>query len=237
MTVLEIIQRFCRRTGVPRPVTVFGSTNAQILQALALLDEEGNSLAQRGPWRQLVWEALHTTVADQSQGSIDTIATNGFKYLLWNTLWDRTEQLPLLGPADAADWQFFKAINVTGPRYSFRLIQNTFQSIPAPPVDHIWAFEYVSKNWLVQADGVTYLDYAEDDTDETLLPGELLLLGLRWRWKKEKGLEYAEDFNTYERQVVNYLGRHKPMPTLRMDDRTNSGPKPGIWVPYGSWDV
>lgn len=237
MSLLTIVQRFCRRTGLPMPSTVFGSQNTTILRLQALLEEEGNDLAQRGPWRQLNKETTHVTTATENQGNINTLAPDGFKYLLWNTLWDRTEMLPLLGPVDAADWQFFKAIVVTGPRYSFRIRGNDFYTTPAPPAGHTWAFEYISENWINNAAATDSYAYFEDDDDEPILPQEYLLLGLRWRWKKEKGLEYAEDFNTYERQIVNYLGRHKPMPTLHMDDRANNGPRPGIFVPYGSWDV
>lgn len=238
-TVLEIVQKFCRRTGLPRPNTVFGSTNAQVLQAMALLEEAGADMAQRGPWRQLNRECTWTTTATEDQGNINDLADNGFQYILWHTLWDRTEMLPLLGPLDAADWQFFKAINVTGPRFSFRIRANQFLVIPAPPAGSTWVFEYISRNWIFGTDDdpPAFKEYATRNTDEVLLPEELLIKALRWVWKKEKGLDYAEDFSSYERAVTNYFGRHKPMPDLHMDDRTNNGPQPGIWVPYGSWPV
>lgn len=107
---------------------------------------------------------------------------------------------------------------------------------PVPPVGESWFFEYVTANWILAADGVTYKQYFTADTDTILLPETLVLMGLRWRWKKEKGFDYSEDFNTYEMQVKDALGRDGGKPVLSMDD-TGRGPKPGIWVPDGSWNV
>ena len=39
------------------------------------------------------------------------------------------------------------------------------------------------------------------DTDTGILDEELMTLGLKWRWKKSKGLDYAEDFSSYEIRV------------------------------------
>ena len=87
MTLLTVVQRFCKRTGISSPTTVYGSTDPQIIQVLALLEEEGNDLSGRGDWQELTNEATHTTVATESQGAITTIASNGFRYIKNNTIW------------------------------------------------------------------------------------------------------------------------------------------------------
>jgi hypothetical protein len=53
---------------------------------------------------------------------------------------------------------------------------------------------------------------------------------------REKGLDYAELFNTYEFQVKDAMGRDGGSPRLSMDGgRTEM--KPGIFVPNGNWTV
>jgi hypothetical protein len=59
---------------------------------------------------------------------------------------------------------------------------------------------------------------------------------LRWRWKKEHGLEYAEDFRTYEGEVANALGRDGGKPILYQDG-TAPRAKPGVIVPEYSWNL
>jgi hypothetical protein len=107
-------------------------------------------------------------------------------------------------------------------------------SNPVPTAGHTWAFEYISKNWILGVDGTTYKQYFTLDTDTILLPESIVLMGLRWRWKKEKGLSYDEDFRTYEMQVQDALSRDGMKQTLNMGNE-NSVVSPGVVVPLGSW--
>lgn len=231
----DTVRRFCRRTGLPVPATVFGSTDEQVLQAMALLEEEGNDLALRGRWQALVREASHTTVAQEDQGAISAIAPHGFRFIINDTIWDRTNRLPVLGPNSPQNWQALKATSGVSPRYTFRIRGGRLLVMPAPPAGLDWRFEYQSSYWIVN--GTTYRQYFEHDDDEILLPDEVVLLGLRWRWKKEKGLEYAEDMRTYEAQLKDALGRDGGRRALSMDCAPESSPRPGIFVPQGNWPL
>ena len=231
MAVLATVQYFCGRQGLPVPTSVLGTTDTQVRQVLRLLEEEGNDLALRGTWQGITFEATHTTTAAEDQGAMTTIAANGFRYIKNDTFWDRTDNLRIHGPLSDEQWQHRKAINATGPRYCYRIRGGKLLVSPAAAASHTWAFEYVSKNWILGADGTTYKQYFTLDTDTLLLPDELLLMGLRWRWRKEKGLAYAEDFRTYEMQVKDALGRDGGKPRLSMDNAGDRGIQPGIFMP------
>lgn len=237
MALLALVQYFCGRTGVPVPATVVGTTDPQVLQALRLLEEEGTDLSKRGPWQAITFEASLTTVATASQGAMTTIASNGFRFIKNDTIWDRTNKLPICGPMDAPEWQAIQALTWTGPRYRYRIRGGLLLVTPTPTAGYSWYFEYSSKNWILGADGTTYKQYFTLDTDTILLPEDLVLMGLRWRWKKEKGLDYAEDFRTYEAQVKEELGHDGGKPHLHMDDQGWRGPVPGIFVSPGSWPL
>lgn len=235
-TLLETVTDFCELQGVPAPTSVIGSTDTQVVQIRALLQEGLKSLSGRGPWERLINQALWTTTATESQGPITTLAANGYRWMLPQTLWDRTEKLPLLGPIDSQDWQALKAIVVTGPRYSFRLRGGEFITTPAPPAGHTWVFEYVSKNFILN--GTTYKVKFTADDDEILLPDDIVAADLRWRWKAEKGLTYAEFFNSCEALIVDALGRDGSKPVLDMGSRDCGGDiLPGVFVPSGNWPL
>lgn len=234
MSLLTVIQYACRRAALPVPSTVIGTTDQQVAQLYALLEEEGNDLAQRGEWEALTREASWTTTAAEDQGAMTTLASNGFRAIRNDTIWSRTRRLPVAGPLSPQDWQTLKAWSVSGPYYQYRIRGGRLLVNPAAPAGESWFFEYLSQNWILGADGTTYKQYFTLDTDTLLVPESLALAGLRWRWKKEKGLEYAEDFRTYEMQVKNALGSDGGKPTLAMDLGGDT-PQAGIIVPIGSW--
>lgn len=234
MSLLTTVQRFCERTNLNSPATVYGTTDPQIAQIKALLEEEGNDLAKRGNWNELTFEATHTTVASESQGAITTIAS-GFRDFKPDTAWDRTLKVPLQ-ILDDVQWQAQKGFASTSPRYAIRIRGELLRANPTPVAGNTWAFEYISKNWILGADGTTYKQFFTLDTDTMLLPEELLTLGLRWRWKKEKGFDYAEDFRTYETQVNQALGSNGLKKRLNMSGgRTDA--RPGISIAQGNWGV
>lgn len=230
MSMLTLVQHFCRRENIPVPSLVYGSSDTQVRQIQALLEEEGNDLAKRGPWQALTFEATFTTVATASQGAMTTLATNGFRKIKNDTIWDRTNKVPVFGPLSARDWQDRQAVTSSGPRYEFRIRGGNLLVTPTPTAGYTWAFEYMSNNWITDSTGVTYRQYFAADTDLTLLPEDILLMGLRWRWKKEKGFEYSEDFRTYESQVSEALGGDGGKSVLYMDDCGMSRFPPNSYV-------
>lgn len=236
-TLLSVVQDMCKRQNLTVPSQVIGSTDQLVIQLQGLLEEEGDDLASRHSWQGLTREASHTAVATESQGAMATIADNGFKYIVNDTIWDRTTRLPVVGPLDARNWQAMKALVTQGPRYRFRIREGELLVNPAPTAGDSWYFEYVSTNWISDAAGATFKQRFTVDTDLILLPPNLVLQGLRWRWKKEKGFDYAEDFRTYEMQVKDAMGRDGGKPVLYQDTVGWNGPRPGVWVPDGNWNV
>lgn len=235
MSLLSVIQHVCGRTNIPVPSSVMGTTtDPQILQLLRLLEEEGNDLASRYPWQGLTFEFTHTTLNQEDQGAISAIATNGFRAIKNGTFFDRTDTLPVMGPLSDQEWQDRKARANSGPRYWYRIRGGRLIVNPVPAANHTWAAEYTSKNWILGEDGTTYKQYFTLDSDDILLPEELCLAGLRWRWKKEKGFEYAEDMRTYELQVKDAMSRDGSKRVLSMDGARRDS-RPGIIVPEYSW--
>lgn len=237
MTLLEVVTQFCQLKALPVPASVMGSTDAQVTQIRRLLEKSGRDLRGRGIWEKLTFEALWSTTASEDQGAITALATNGYRAFLPWTLWDRTEMLPLLGPTSAKEWQFLKAIVITGPRFSFRLRGGHFLVTPAPPAGHTWVFEYCTNNFILQSNGTTYLETFANDTDEILFPDEIVMADLEWRWLKEKGLDYAEDFKGAEGLINVAVNQDGGKPALYMDEYGQRGPTPGIFVPAGSWAI
>lgn len=236
MSLLSLVSRFAAEVNIESNVTtVMGTTDPQIIQMKALLQKEVNDLAGRGDWEALVNEAVHTTIAQEDQGAITTIASNNFRYVKNNTIWNRSSNLPIY-IVSAADWQQSKATAATSPNYEARIRGGKLIVDPIPSAGETWAFEYVTWNAITDSTGETQKQYFTNDADLMLLPELLLEAGLEWRWKKQKGMEYAEDFRTYEMLVANELSRNGLKRPLSLDQCPHPA-KPGIGIPDGNWNL
>jgi hypothetical protein len=234
LTCLQIIQRVCTRIGITSPNVAFASQDPQIQQLLEISNEEGQDLADRYQWQALQLEALFTTVATQIQGAMSTIAP-GCKWVVNETIWDRTLRRPVYGPRSLQDWQEAKAIAINGPFSSYRIINDSINFYPTPAAGDSCAFEYITKNW-ISTSTASSSDVWTNDADTPRLDDQLIILGTIWRWKQIKGLDYAEDYAKYERRVTNAISHDGGKPILYMD----GAPQeiiPGIFVPAGSWPV
>lgn len=204
MTMLSIIQDTADRMGIPRPTSVIGSTDTQVRQLLALLNEEGEDLAKRGLWQSLTKEHTFTTVATPIQSG--TPVPDDLDRFIDDSFFNRTQVRKLRGPITPQEWQAFQAQPIYNLVYlAFREREGDFLITPTPPAGDLIAYEYVSANWVRSSMGVEKATFTADD-DRSYLPEDLLKSGLRWRWKQAKGLPYGEDMQTYERAVSKQLG-------------------------------
>ena len=235
MSLLSVIQEVCRRINIPQPASVIGNADANITQLLGIANEEGQKLARRHRWTALNVEATFQTLAAQQQVNVKTTWPD-FRYIVNDTLWNRDLKRPVFGPLVPAQWQQLAAQSMQGPWQQYRIRQGYFYFIPQPPAgQNIW-FEYASAYWLNNAVGGYSSNAFRGDTDVVLLDEEIIQMGIEWRWKKKKGLEYAEDFTDYERMVLNAMAQDGGKAVLNL-----SGSRfdiyPSIAVPSGSWPI
>lgn len=240
--ILTIIQDVTSRLGIPKPNAATGSTDPQIVQLVALANEEVQELAARYPWTVLQNEAGFTTVGAESQGTlIGTIIPSGQKlgYVIGETMWNRTQKINVPGPMSPQAWSAVKGLTNSGGFWSrYRIRANQLLFYPAPAAGQSVFFEYVSESAVLSGDGSVPKTAFNSDSDVPLLNDRLIRLGLKWRWKAAKGLDYAEDFDTYEAAVADAMARDG---TKRILDMGRSSPidgiRPVVVVPAANWNL
>lgn len=235
MNLLQIVQEFCSRTGLAVPSAVVGSSDRQIIQIQSLLNEICEDLA-RWDWQEVTLEATFTTVAAESQGLLSTIAPTYFQSIVNGTVYDRTQKLQMTGPVSAQEWQAIKALSYSGSVYRWRINQNRFLMTPTPVAGHTVAFEYISSAFIYNPVDLVYKQSFTKDTDNFLLDQRLIVAGLRWRWKAEKSLSYAEEMRAFEELAANLASRSGGTKTLNISGG-NAAAVPGIMISPGSWPL
>ncbi len=224
MTALSIVQRTAGLLNLDIPAAVFSSADQQVIQLRTLMNEEGQALAGGGEgfehnWAILTTEKTFTTVATAVQTS--SVATD-YGYLVNESMWNRSLRWPVQGPMSPQDWQNVQAVPTGSIRPNFRFIASsgalTIEMYPTPTAGQTVAYEYVSKNW-AQTNGSVGLSAMTADTDTSLLEDRLISLGIRWRYLKAKGLDYSEDFRTYQIEVGKAIARDGGRQTMSLSGR------------------
>lgn len=233
MSLLTMIQDAADRVGLARPSSVVSSSDLQVRQLLGLAQQEGKELAKRHSWQRLVSEKTFTSTATETQASV--IPTDFDRYLD-DTFFNRTRKRPVYGPLTAQEWQFSKGVVATTVVESWRRRGNAVMLTPTPTAGDTYAFEYVSVNWC-QSSAESAQSAWTADTDTGLLSEETMTLGVMWRFLKAKGLDFAEDFRSYELRVAQEIARDGGKPTLNAGISANPLRAKSIYIPDGSWNL
>lgn len=91
-----------------------------------------------------------------------------------------------------------------------------------PAVSGSFTFPYISNLYARDEEGTLKAEF-DRDNDTFVLDERLLTLGMIWRWKEQKGLEYAEDMQTYELALAQAQARDRGSYVLREPRRYFSG--------------
>jgi len=231
MSLLTIVQNCCDIIGLSRPSAVVGSQDQNVRTLEALAQVEGRELLDRYSWPATQIEKTHTSLAAELQGVMTTLAP-GFSYITSGTFWDRTLTQPVTGPLSPIEWQALKARTATGPYPSYRLFGGKLYAYPAPSAGNTWVFEYQSTYFCQSSSGTNQSAWAAD-ADVGVLDENLMELGIIWRFKKKNGLDYSEDFRSYEQKLANETSRAGGRRVLEMSG-IGSAPR-GVYVSEGSW--
>lgn len=205
MTALTIVQSATDRLSLTRPSVVVTSTDLQVRQLFGLLLEAGNALAKRGDigWQALQNEWQFVTVGQEIQ--TNTPIPPDLAKFVPDSFYNRTQQRKIIGPLTPQQYQEQSARpQLVAPYLAYRERAGAFLMNPVPSAGDTIAYEYVSSYWARSGAGVAKAQFTSDD-DGTYLDEELLILDLKWRWKQAKGLDYAEEMATAEREIVKAL--------------------------------
>jgi hypothetical protein len=201
MSLLTVVQNATVLLSLSRPSSAYGSSDATIRLLLQLLLVEGRDLLKAHDWNALITAKTFTFISGDPQtgeppAAFDRMSRSGDgEYVVWND----TSNWGIVGPVSASNWVEYKTRSFSALPQYWRLIGGVLNVTNTVDGDS-GRYEYISKNWILQG-GSTPGSTFSADTDTFEFPENLLELGLVWRWKQAKGLDYAEDMSTY--------GRHK----------------------------
>lgn len=211
MSVLNIIKSFCYETNIPAPTTLVSSPTAGTQQLIYLFYAVCRELRQEKYWIQLKKSHSFNTVASTSDYNLPS----DFYSSLYETGWNSTTRLPLVGPLDDsfANYELYGMVNY-GSQTQYRIFglpgSGQFKVMPTPTSVQTIKFDYISKDFIgTGAAPYTWSEAITLDADICAFDDDLLILGLKWKWYQMKGLDYQSLKDEYTSKIEQAVNRFK----------------------------
>jgi hypothetical protein len=163
-------------------------------QSLALINKALKAASYKKNWPVLVREWNFPTVPQQGDYDLPP----DFHHLVAPSAWSADQYYQIKGSLTPVQWyRYFLNGGINFPE-GFRIdpFGKKFKIAPVPGTAHNMVFMYVTKLIAKDGAGVPIEQYYQD-TDEALIEEELVDMGLTWRWREKKGMDYSAELAEY----------------------------------------
>lgn len=212
MSILSVCQDAAVKLNraVPALTSVFSTSNPFAAELLLAAKETAESLLkEEHDWRALTQLATCQGDASTVVFPFATVAPDFDRLIKGAKLHSLRFRNATFRPAkDLDEWLFLKDNLLVGSPGNWVILNNTVQVFPAMPVDDTARFYYISNYYAISGAGAPQSAFLAD-TDTFALDERLLRLGIVWRWRADKRLEYAEDLKNYEIAKEAAMGKDK----------------------------
>lgn len=190
----------------------YAETDQNIVLLRHLLKSLGQTLLRDYSWTHLQEE--HTF--DTANGTPNYDLPAGLARIVNGTAWNRTQELPLVGPVNAQQWQTLKAGSSTGTVTKvFRIWQDDFWLHPTPTAAESVYYEYVSKYWVATTGASAPSKEAPTvNSDELWFDRQLLVTGLKYQFRRAKRMATQDDLDEFLRALSLAQGADGASPTF-----------------------
>ncbi len=145
-----------------------------------------------------------------------------FDRLINRTQWDKTNHWEMIGPQSSQEWQWLKSGYIqTTPRVRFRQLGGFYQIWPPQNESDLYGFEYLSKNWAINASGTPIASFTADD-DTCIFQDRLMVSALKLKYFSIKGFDTTDFRRDYQYQLEAAMSSDKGAPNLNLAPRPQS---------------
>lgn len=214
-TATNVLNDAAVELGLAAVTDPVANTDQAYVQLRYLLNSAGRRLVRMHKWERLVADhSITTDSADDGEYALP----DDFGYMIPQTGWEQTDNVPLIGPLSAQDWTYLKGRDLVDQTIyaSFRLQKGVFTIYPNDPVpDGLEiTFEYISDEWVLDTDGTTRQKAVDAGTDEILYDRTLITQLTKALWLDSKGFDSTRVWASFNELFEALTGQDKSAPVL-----------------------
>lgn len=231
MTVRSALQSAAIKLIGRRPGVFFGADDRFETEMTDMVNTVADDIARAHDWQALV--KLATLTGDGVTEAFPMPADYA-RQMLTSTIRDVDNWAWGYGHcATVDDFLRYKESNLNTIPGVWCIFGNRINVWPAPPIGAVARFPYISKNWAQRQSGAL-ADSFTSDSDSFLLSEEVLMKGLVWRYRDNKGLNSTGDQEEYENELSYYAGKDSGAFVIRTNSRRGfPGSSPAWPFPLG----
>ncbi|MBQ9271115.1 MAG: hypothetical protein IJ218_02470 [Alphaproteobacteria bacterium] len=207
-TILEICKEVADLAAVKRPNDLFNVAGQQDRIFLSIAKSSLDSLLRYGDWQELTKEAWFVTIAGKKQYRINEIVAD-FYCLLADTIYIKDSTEKIIGAVTPQQWMKEKYCCTVSADIKFKLQNGCFVFINEPPCGTKIVFQYRSNNIVWDFNTFEEKNVLSANTDVPIFDEYVVKLDILWRWLKRNGLDYAEEYNEYLRELKKRYGAER----------------------------
>lgn len=197
------------------PTFIIGNTEDDTAKTLlAAARKVGEELVRDYDWQEMGRTGTVTTIAATSLYDLE----DDYERISSDTMWDGTLANRMAGNTTKRQWATITNATISAAsRYNWRLHGGKIQVYPTPASVFSFNYEYLSKVYCTDSNGVERVDGWLADTDEPLLPLDLFVHGVRYYFGDSKNLPgVAKWAAEYDAVIQSRQNKNTPSPAVNM---------------------
>ena len=228
----DIINRVAVEVGLTPVADVFSTADPAFRQLGFLLTTSVQELLMLYPW-QILTRTFNYVTGEDEQGELDL--PDDFAYMIDQTGWERSENVPLLGPLSPQTYTYLLGRDLVSSTIyaSFRFDQNKLLIFPGDPMPEGLDinFEYISRNLILVggSDPAEYKDEADLPSDVPLFPPHLITRLLKARFLEANGFDSTKAEDSFWTAFYSWAGKDNSAPILRVGNYGCGYPYLNMW--------
>ncbi len=232
MSLLSICRDVLAETGWPVLNTIASNSDPTAVQIFSLANKELEALSEAYDWPHLETDYSFNTV----DGTSIYAWPSDFRKSVSGSLYDASEYYSLRGSLPADEWHLRKygLLGSIG-RQSFRVKYvggvPGIEIAPEPNEARELVALYQTTNY-ASTDALVIKEKYELDTDLSLIPERLVKMGLNWRFRRAKGLDFSAEIAEWRSTVQQQFSARIDAPDIMIGSRhTGDNGITGGYVP------
>lgn len=217
-TANEIIRAVTGIQGLSKPTDITVSPDKTTQQMMDLLNELGSELLDKADWQSLI-----RTFSVATSAATEYDLPSDLMRFIDEAAWNHTNRLPLIGPLNPQQWRMLLARRLGGTtlriQYTIRDGKMVLYFAPTPSQD--LEMDYISRGWVMDADdNAIRKDYIEKAGDIVLFRNDLVIAGLKYKFRDAKGFDTTTARQQYKEILEKAIADDKPHQTLSLTGRS-----------------